>query len=84
MARRAPFPLSSIPAYIDQSMKLIVCLDSDSDMLVLTTRPGRPAVSPSNLAAGCALLRPLAQPVSPSLNRQTTRYNKPLTQTGWY
>ena len=25
MARRAPFPLSSIPAYIDQSMKLIVC-----------------------------------------------------------
>ena len=26
MARRAPFPLSSIPAYIDQSMKLIVCL----------------------------------------------------------
>ena len=24
MARRAPFPLSSIPAYIDQSMKLIV------------------------------------------------------------
>ena len=28
MARRAPFPLSSIPAYIDQSMKLIVCLIS--------------------------------------------------------
>ena len=27
MARRAPFPLSSIPAYIDQSMKLIVYLD---------------------------------------------------------
>ena len=26
MARRAPFPLSSIPAYIDQSMKLIVSL----------------------------------------------------------
>ena len=26
MARRAPFPLSSIPAYIDQSMKLTVCL----------------------------------------------------------
>ena len=26
MARRAPFPLSSIPAYIDQSMKLIVCM----------------------------------------------------------
>ena len=26
MARRAPFPLSSFPAYIDQSMKLIVCL----------------------------------------------------------
>ena len=26
MARRAPFPLSSIPAYIDQSMKLIVCI----------------------------------------------------------
>ena len=25
MARRAPFPLSSIPAYNDQSMKLIVC-----------------------------------------------------------
>ena len=25
MARRAPFPLSSIPAYIDQSMKLFVC-----------------------------------------------------------
>ena len=28
MARRAPFPLSSIPAYIDQSMKLIVCLST--------------------------------------------------------
>ena len=27
-ARRAPFPLSSIPAYIDQSMKLIVCYSS--------------------------------------------------------
>ncbi len=26
MARRAPFPLSSIPAYIEQSMKLFVCL----------------------------------------------------------
>ena len=26
MARRAPFPLSSIPAYIEQSMKLYVCL----------------------------------------------------------
>ena len=26
MARRAPFPLSSIPAYSDQSMKLFVCL----------------------------------------------------------
>ena len=26
MARRAPFPLSSIPAYIAQSMKLFVCL----------------------------------------------------------
>ena len=25
MARRAPFPISSIPAYIDQSMKLFVC-----------------------------------------------------------
>ena len=25
MVRRAPFPLSSIPAYIDQSMKLFVC-----------------------------------------------------------
>ena len=25
MAQRAPFPLSSIPAYIDQSMKLILC-----------------------------------------------------------
>ena len=25
MGRRAPFPLSSIPAYIDQSMKLFVC-----------------------------------------------------------
>jgi hypothetical protein len=25
MARRAPFPLSNIPAYIDQSMKLFVC-----------------------------------------------------------
>jgi hypothetical protein len=24
MARRAPFPLSGIPAYIDQSMRLIV------------------------------------------------------------
>ena len=31
MARRAPFPLSSIPAYIDQSMKLIVCLCSEHD-----------------------------------------------------
>ena len=27
MAQRAPFPLSSIPAYIDQSMKLFVCLN---------------------------------------------------------
>ena len=61
-----------------------VYLDSDSDLLVLTTRPGRPAVSPGNLAAGCAQLWPLALPVSPSQNRQTTRYNKPLTQTGWY
>ena len=26
MARRVPFPPSSIPAYIEQSMKLIVCL----------------------------------------------------------
>ena len=26
MARRAPFPLSSIPAYIDRSMKLIVSI----------------------------------------------------------
>jgi hypothetical protein len=26
MARRAPFPPSSIPAYIEQSMKLFVCL----------------------------------------------------------
>ncbi len=26
MARRAPFPLSSMPAYIDRSMKLFVCL----------------------------------------------------------
>jgi hypothetical protein len=25
MARRVPFPPSSIPAYIEQSMKLIVC-----------------------------------------------------------
>ena len=25
MARRAPFPLNSIPAYIDQPMKLFVC-----------------------------------------------------------
>jgi hypothetical protein len=29
MARRAPFPLSSIPAYIEQSMKLFVCLCAD-------------------------------------------------------
>jgi hypothetical protein len=26
MARRMPFPLSSIPAYIEQTMKLFVCL----------------------------------------------------------
>ncbi len=26
MARRVPFPPSSIPAYIEQSMKLFVCL----------------------------------------------------------
>ena len=30
MARRAPFPLIRIPAYIDQSMKLFVCLHMDS------------------------------------------------------
>ncbi len=28
MARRAPFPLSSIPAYIEQSIKLFVCIIS--------------------------------------------------------
>ena len=27
MARRVPFPPSSIPAYIEQSMKLFVCLE---------------------------------------------------------
>ena len=31
MAWRAPFPLSSIPAYIDQSMKLFVCLNIKED-----------------------------------------------------
>ncbi len=30
MARRAPFPPSSIPAYIEQSMKLFVCLQNHS------------------------------------------------------
>ena len=34
MARRAPFPLSSIPAYIDQSMELIVCLDHTQTTLI--------------------------------------------------
>ena len=29
MARRVPFPPSSIPAYIEQSMKLFVCLSED-------------------------------------------------------
>ena len=29
MAQRAPFPRSSIPAYIDQSMKLFVCTRED-------------------------------------------------------
>ena len=43
MARRAPFPLSSIPAYVDQSMKLIVCLS------VLETAPLSGSVHPSPL-----------------------------------
>jgi hypothetical protein len=43
MARRVPFPPSSIPAYIEQSMKLFVCLaerpgkGSDSDGAVTRT-----------------------------------------------
>ena len=38
MARRAPFPLSSIPAYIDQSMKLFVCLSASHQQLRLSSR----------------------------------------------
>ncbi len=30
MARRVPFPPSSIPAYIEQSMKLFVCLSAST------------------------------------------------------
>ena len=48
-----------------------VYLDSDSDLLVLMTWPGRPAVHHSNLNAGSARLQPPALPVSPSRNRQT-------------
>ena len=35
MARRAPFPLSSIPAYIEQSMKLFVCLSDQYSVTVI-------------------------------------------------
>jgi hypothetical protein len=35
MARRVPFPPSSIPAYIEQSMKLFVCLPGYNQFLRL-------------------------------------------------
>ncbi len=49
MARRAPFPSSSIPAYIDQSMTLFVCLyprcpSADSRVQRLVRRVARPTV----------------------------------------
>ncbi len=45
MARRVPFPPSSIPAYIEQSMKLFVCLISDIRSLPVTTIiPDKPVI----------------------------------------
>ena len=55
-----------------------VHLDSLSVWLILTTRPGRPALPPRNLPAGSAQLRPRALPLSPSRDRQTTRYTTKL------
>ena len=53
-----------------------VHFDSLSVWLILTTRPGRPALPPRNLPAGSAQLRPRALPLSPSRDRQTTRYSR--------
>ena len=77
-----------IPKLSDKEVQL----DSDSDWLVLMTRPGRPAVTLSNRDgdAGSAPLPPCSGPlqnrplVSPWRNRQTKRYTWTRTHTSCY
>jgi hypothetical protein len=72
MARRVPFPPSSIPAYIEQSMKLFVCLSAPPGPAARTVPP-----TPHSLGA-CTAPPPRRRPI-PGSPPCITLYNcRPL------